>query len=138
MSENHKLELLIKNPRSGATPRYPKGLPSGRAERLALEWGYPLGRRKTLAQLRVLGLSRAPIWTSPAPCSGQGNARVVTCPRNSRFSLAQALTRCNADCSPLRSFEPLTVFPSMGMTCAPKSLTRPQGPTLKALFKSSR
>ena len=49
--------------RSGQTPRYPKGyaeryalayakryplgLPSGRAERLALEWGYPLGRRKT-------------------------------------------------------------------------------------------
>ena len=32
---------------SGQTPRYPKGLPSGRAERLALEWGYPLGRRQT-------------------------------------------------------------------------------------------
>ncbi len=26
--------------------RYPKGLPSGRAKRLALEWGYLLGRRK--------------------------------------------------------------------------------------------
>ncbi len=43
---DHKIKLF-KAPLP--PPRYPKGLPSGRAKR------YPLGRRKTLAQLRVLG-----------------------------------------------------------------------------------
>ncbi len=61
---DHKIKLF-KAPLP--PPRYPKGLPSGRAKR------YPLGRRKTLAQLRVLGLPSSVFWVYPAPCSGQGN-----------------------------------------------------------------
>ncbi len=41
-----KIEQLLEQDDSGATPRYPKGLPSGRAKR------YPLGRRKTQGNAR--------------------------------------------------------------------------------------
>ncbi len=59
---DHKIKLF-KAPLP--PPRYPKGyaeryalaLPSGRAKR------YPLGRRKTLAQLRVLGKPSSVFWT---------------------------------------------------------------------------